>query len=156
MARQLRRADIDPDEVGHRCHGPGGVHIVVRWPQFSPQRQHHVGFRDQCPHSLKARAGRDTQWVLMQQAPGVDGLDHGCIEPLCQRRHSLCLMPYPAPGEDHHALRRAQLLRGAAKVAAIIRQRLCGLWGPRIGGCEGRSSDVGHQAAGAVCDGGTG
>ena len=142
VSLQLRCTDVDPDEVGHGGHGSGGVHIVVGWPQFGAQRQHHVGVGDQGAHGLKARAGRDAQRMLVQQTPGVDGLHHRRIEPLGQRLYRLRCVAHPTPGEDHHALRCAQLFSGEADAVAIIRQRRRGLRGPRIVGCEGRSGDI--------------
>lgn len=80
MPADLLAVDVDADEVGRHHEIAVAIHIVVGRAEFGAGCDHQIGFGDKRPHGLQAGACRHTEWMLVEQAARISGLDHRRVE----------------------------------------------------------------------------
>ena len=115
VAHGLIGIDVDAQQLAGNLEAAGEGHVVIGLGQLGADRQHHVGFGNQCAGGDQALCRTDQQRMAgRQHAFGVDGQRHRSVEPFGDARQLRRRVDSTAAGENQWPLRAGEQFAHAA------------------------------------------
>ena len=109
VAHGLIGIDVDAQQLAGNLEAAGEGHVVIGLGQLGADRQHHVGFSDQCAGGNQALRRTDQQRMTgRQHAFGVDGQRHWSVEQFGESRQLRRRVDSTAASENQWTLRRGE------------------------------------------------
>ena len=108
VTAKLIFADINPDHSQHIGKAAIHIHIIVRWPKFSANRQHLIRRRNHRACRRQTGRGGNPQNMPKHHATCVHRLHHRRIQPPRQQRQNGIAPACATTRQNDHAVRRVQ------------------------------------------------